>query len=310
MEDYMDAGEERAVQNSVMDYVIERVESVDDFLRSTESFRNLYSMETNVIGSVGTSVANGIRAYSECFWWVVSQRDEVVGIAMRTAPYRLVLSPMPIAAVQKLAEAVVVNDVDCWGASGPEEIVAAFISAWCELLGKRPSDFPPRMRETIYVLDAHTPHPKVSGSGRKAGADDIDLLMNWLPAFAEEVGIYFTELTEEDLLTRLESTPFFIWEFEDRPVAMSGHAPIVIGSDGRIGRIGPVYTEPSERGNGYGAAVTSIAIDHLHSIGCSTVMLYADSNYEKSNRVYQGLGFRPVGAIVEYGIEPVTSTSP
>jgi predicted GNAT family acetyltransferase len=32
------------------------------------------------------------------------------------------------------------------------------------------------------------------------------------------------------------------------------------------------------------------------------VMLYADSDYEKSNRVYQGLGFRAVGAIVELGV--------
>jgi predicted GNAT family acetyltransferase len=302
MIDYMDASEPCAMRQSDMDFVIERLATAEEFLRRTESFQHLHPMETNIIGSIATSVANRSKTYSETFWWVISQGSDVVGIAMRTAPYRLVLSPMPREAIHKLSLAVLDTDPGFWGVSGPEECATEFVKCWCEKTGRKSSEFPQHMRETIYVLGDHTRLSKVSGNARKAASDDVDLLRKWLTAFAEEVGILFTQPTEAELLARLASTPMFIWEADGRPVAMSGHAPLVSGPTGHIGRIGPVFTEPSERGHGYGAAVTSAVIDHLHSIGCSTVMLYADSDYEKSNRVYQGLGFRPVGAIVELGV--------
>ncbi len=292
-----------------MDWSVERVTSPEDFLQRTASFRNEHPMETNIIGSVATSVADGTRAYPICFWWLVLAENEVVGIAMRTAPHRLVLSPIPEGAARKLAREVLDTDPECWGVTGPEEAASEFIESWRIQTGRGMSDYPIHMRETTYVLGRHTPLIGVQGAERKASEQDVPLLLEWFPAFAKEVGILHTGVpSEEELRNRLRSTAIVIWEIGGRPVAMSGHARLVDGPNGRIGRIGPVYTEPGERGHGYGAAVTSAMIEHLHSIGCSTVMLYADSNYEKSNRVYQGLGFRPVGAIVEFGLEPPADT--
>jgi len=294
-----------------MNWSVERVTSPEDFLQRTASFRNEHPMETNVIGSVAASVADGTRAYPICFWWIVLADNRVVGIAMRTAPYRLLLSPMPEGAARQLARAVVVSDPGCWGVTGPEEVASEFIESWCDQTGKQRSDFPLHMRDTIYVLKQHTPRADVLGGARKADDHDVALLLKWLLAFAEEVGVFHADVpSEEELRNRLRSTSIVIWEAEGHSVAMAGHAPLVEGPNGRIGRIGPVYTEPDERGHGYGAAVTSSMIEHLHSINCSTVMLYADSNYEKSNRVYQGLGFHPVGAIVEFGLEPPADTQP
>lgn len=288
-----------------MDWRIERVDSPEEFLRRTELFRDEHPMETNIIGLVATSVASGNKSYSAYFFWVVLAHNKIIGIASRTAPYRLLVSTMPEGSARQLAKAVSDIDPDCWGVTGPEEIAAEFIEAWCDRTGKVASDYPRHMRETTYVLDQHTPLAGVIGAARKADERDVALLSKWLSAFVEEVGISNREVpSEEDLLKRLRSTSIIIWQVDGRPVAMSGHSSIVVGPSGRIGRIGPVYTEPAERGNGFGAAVTSSMIEHLHSIGCSTVMLYADSDYEKSNRVYQGLGFRPVGAIVEFGLEP------
>jgi predicted GNAT family acetyltransferase len=147
--------------------MIERAPTAEDFLQHTESFRNAHPMETNILGSVATSVAKGTKSYSECFWWVVLQRDEVVGIAMRTAPYRLLLSPMPLNAIRELSLAVLERDTGFWGVTGPEECATEFIGCWCEQTDRQKSDYPQHMRETLYVLGEHTPHPKVSGKARK-----------------------------------------------------------------------------------------------------------------------------------------------
>ncbi len=287
-----------------MDYVVEQFASAGEFLRHTAPFRAGHPMETNVIGSVATTVADGMRTYPACFWWRISQDAETVGIAIRTAPYRLVLSPMPLAAIGLLAHKVHAVDSGFWGVSGPEDVAREFITHWCRQSGQDPDDFPLHMRDTIYVLRKHTPLLGVEGAARAASIADIPLLIEWLSAFATEAGTSITPPSTADLEVRLLTSTFIIWEIAKRPVALSGHAPLVQGAEGSIGRIGPVYTEPNERGNGYGAAVTSAMIEHLASIDCSTIMLYADSDYQKSNRVYLNLGFQPVGALVELGSTP------
>ena len=285
-----------------MDFVVERISLAEEFLKRTAMFRNEHPMETNIIGSVAGSVASGSRTYPTCFWWIVTQGDVIVGIAMRTVPYRLVVSPMPAGAAGRLAQAVFENDPACWGVNGPQAIATEFIKCWCAESGRPASDFPIHLRETIYVLGRHTPRSGVSGTSRRANENDVPLLLSWLAAFVSEVGLSNSEVPDEAvLLTRLRTTPMLLWENEGRPVAMVGHAAIVDDAQGRTGRIGPVFTDPSERGNGYGAAVTSSMIEHLLSIDCTTIMLYTDSDYAKSNRVYQQLGFVPRGSILELG---------
>ena len=290
------------MRDLLMDYVVKRISSAADFLTRTVIFRDEHPMETNIMGSVAGSVASGSRTYPTCFWWLVLQGEVIVGIAMRTVPYRLVVSPMPEGAAARLAHAVWEHDPECWGVNGPEASTTEFIKCWCAESGRPVSDFPIHMRETIYVLDRHTPRVGVSGSSRMATENDVPLLLTWLAEFVVEVGLSNSEIPDSDvLLTRLRSTPILLWEREGRPVAMAGHAAIVEDPQGRTGRIGPVFTEPSERGNGYGAAVTSSMIDHLRSIDCARIMLYTNSDYAKSNRVYQQLGFVAKGAILELG---------
>jgi len=268
-------------------------------------------METNLIGAVATSVATGAKSYPECFWWIVLQGVEVIGLAMRTPPFRLVLSPMPEDAARQLAAVVAQSDPNFWGVNGPEDPASQFMETWCALTNRNKNDFPINMWETIYVLGDHTPLPAVAGSARKADEKDAQFLSEWVFDFANEIGVFQPEPpTETDILKRLEFTAMMIWQVDGRPVAMSGHSALVVDGDKRIGRIGPVYTEPKERGHGYGAAVTSAMIEHLESLGCTSIMLYADSDYEKSNRVYQGLGFRQVGVIVEIGEPPTTIEKP
>lgn len=294
-------------QTARVDFTIVQAASPEEFLERTKTFRDAHLMETNILASVAISISHGNKSYSDYFWWIVLEQDEIVGIAIRTVPNRMLVSPMSMMAARQLAKAVADSDPDFWGVTGPEEVAIELMDSWCGFTGRDSGDYPIGMRETTYLLGQHTPLAGVQGAARLADEGHLELLMKWMPAFAEEVGVFRTgPPSEEELLRRIRATPFVIWEVKGSPVAMSGHSPVVVGANARIGRIGPVYTEPAERGHGYGAAVTSAMIDHLNSLGCSTIMLYADSNYEKSNRVYLGLGFRPVGAIVEIGVAPGT----
>ena len=82
----------------------------------------------------------------------------------------------------------------------------------------------------------------------------------------------------------------WIWEADDMPVAMCGYAPPVGDPGDVVGRIGPVFTVAEHRGRGFGAAVTTAAIEEL-SKHCDHIMLYADASNPASNSVYQRLGF-------------------
>ena len=62
-----------------------------------------------------------------------------------------------------------------------------------------------------------------------------------------------------------------------------------------VSRIGPVFTPRSERGRGYGSAVTAAAADLARRGGVDEVVLFADLANQTSNGIYQRIGFEAVG---------------
>ena len=80
---------------------IVRCSTPDEFLAASITYRAAEPIRTNVIGSVATSVVDGVRAYDAHWWWIVRGDDgDVVGAALRTAPFGLQLGPMPVGADQ------------------------------------------------------------------------------------------------------------------------------------------------------------------------------------------------------------------
>jgi predicted GNAT family acetyltransferase len=292
-----------AMRQSAMNFQVDRIASAKTFLDHSESFRNANPIETNVISSIAISTESSTKTDPASFWWIVRHDGEAVGIATRTTPHRLNLSPMPDGSAGELARVILASDPMCWGVTGPEEIASAFVKHWCALTGKSRTDFPLHERQTLYVLGEHTPFTSVPGNARQSNVDDLSLLVKWMRAFVKETGGIMVA-SEADLQARVLASTFIIWEIDGTPVAMSRLASTIAQPEGMIGRIGVVYTTPDKRGNGYGAAVTSAMIKHLIAVGCSTITLHTDGDYEKSNRVYQKLGFLPVGAFVELGVEP------
>lgn len=267
------------------------------FLDATARFRATEPLLTNVIGSVAGSVLAG-RVYESCTWLaVLDGSGTVVGCAMRTAPWNLVVSPMPASAAAAVGRHIASADPGLPGITGPPATVDRVVAAagW----GARARV---NMDELIRVLGRYTPsRDPAPGSARVATAPDRDLVLAWMRAFAEDAGLP-THGIVEGTDGQLERGSLRLWEVDGTPVSMAGHAPVDPTPSGVVARVGPVYTPAALRGRGYGTAATSAVVEALLPTG-PVIMLVTDAANATSNGVYARLGFEEAGRLVEVRLD-------
>lgn len=271
---------------------VERAVDAAEFLARSSSLRAREPVLTNVMGTVAQMVVAG-REFEQQWWWLVLDEAGLpVGCAMRTAPWNLVLGPMPSAAAEALATAVPDADPELPGVSGPAAVAAAFAAA---IPGGRSLDV--TMRDVVLVLDELVDPVGVPGAMRVAEPSELDLLIAWHEQFAVDAKVPFHDL-EGSVRTRLAARSLLWWTVDDEPVSMAGHTQPVEVPGGAVGRIGPVFTPSEHRGRGYASALTA-GVVRLLQPSCSVVMLFADAENPTSNGVYERIGFRRVDEIVE-----------
>jgi predicted GNAT family acetyltransferase len=127
---------------------------------------------------------------------------------------------------------------------------------------------------------------------RPADVADRPLLVDWWRAFAvealhdedPEIG-----LIEQEVDHRLDAKGWglVVWEDAGEPVSFAGFG----GATPNGVRIGPVYTPPERRSNGYASAlVASVSGDRLDE-GKRFCFLYTDLANPTSNRIYERIGY-------------------
>ena len=275
---------------------VEQLPSAQEFLAQTDRFRAADAVMTNLVGSIATSVVGG-RSYEREFWWVVRDgAGEVVGCAVRTAPHRLVVSPMSLPAARALGRAAGDADPDLPGCSGPAEVVQAVVAGMEPARTGRTT-----MTDVVYVLGELVRPRQVGGQPRRATDADLALLVEWHYQFAVDAGLPMHD-ARASVVDRLEHGGLWLWEVDGSPVAMGGHAVPVPTPAGTVGRIGPIYTPAHLRGRGYGSAVTATVVDELLP-RCARVMLFADAENPASNSIYRAMGFTAVGQVVETQVD-------
>jgi GNAT superfamily N-acetyltransferase len=273
--------------------------SVKEFLAKTEEFRRNNPEKTNVISSVAQQVASGERTYDKYFWWIVANGDDdVIGIAMRTAPHGMLISPMPVEASVQLAREAAKYDDEMPGVGGPTPEIHAFLGEYenCGSGGSsRSTDI--SGRDLLYVLTDLIP-AVAEGQMVVATRDQFAKILTWIRDFADEAGVLMHQPSEaiEDGFNR-DSWRF--WVAEGEIVSMAGYAPLVKVPGGIVGRIGPVYTPPNKRRNGFAGALTAALSQQLLDLGAK-VILYTDANNPTSNSVYQKIGFTKIGENEKY----------
>lgn len=189
--------------------------------------------------------------------------------------------------------------------SGPPAEAACLAAA---LRHWTPLDYQVVLPMRIHQLQGHQLRdvqtlPRPEGHLRPAGPSDRDRLVHWIEAFEQEV---FGALQEDSGLwsdRHLAQGDVFFWETEE-PVSMVVGQRFGTGS----GRIGPVYTPPYHRRQGYGSAAVAELSQRLLISGAGSCYLFTDSNNSTSNHIYGAIGYEPIGEWNEYGLsEPILS---
>jgi predicted GNAT family acetyltransferase len=268
-----------------------RLATAQEFLAATAAMRAADPVRTNVLGSVATGVVEG-RQYERETWWVVEDGDGVVtGAAIWTRPYRLLIGPMPAAAADALAADVLALGEVPDGVIGAPEVAhrVAEAAGW---------ETATAMNERLLVLDEFTPATGIPGAARRATVDDADLGAAWIAQFSLDSGALVPD-PRDAFLARVSANQ--IWEVDGVPVSLCGHAPLVVSDGTTVARVGPVFTPAEHRRRGYGGAITSAVVADLLAVA-DVVMLFTDAANPTSNGVYERLGFRVVGEIVDLDV--------
>jgi uncharacterized protein len=247
-----------------------------------------------ILGLAGT-LRDSPAVYPEHELWLVEDGDDVVGAALRTPPYNLVLGHGTDAALQALARKLAGGIP---GAVGAVPEIDDFVAACVREHGVTAE---PRVRQGIYALDAVVTPAVPPGSPRAATPADRELLVRWWGEFGVEA-LGALEQDEEQNGRNVDhrlATPgngIALWEDGGEPVSAVGY-----GSPTPTGvRIGPVYTPPEHRGRGYASALTAdVSAEQLAS-GRSFCFLYTDLANPISNKIYVAIGYRRVCDSVQY----------
>jgi uncharacterized protein len=255
-----------------------------------------------ILGLAGT-LRDRPGYYPDFMLWLVEDGGRVVGAALRTRPFNVVVArPAVDEAVPFLAGAVAEDELDLSGVIAAVPEVDVFADAW-ESGGGTARRL--RRAHRIYRLNEVRPPADTPGRARTATAEDKELLVAWLDAFTNEV---LAEVpspasdVERAVGARLggADSGFLLWEHDGEPVSMAGW-----GSPTPSGiRIGPVYTPPARRSRGYGSAVTAAVSAEQLAGGRTFCFLYTDLANPTSNKIYMDIGYEPVCDALDYAFEP------
>nr|WP_290223512.1 GNAT family N-acetyltransferase [Trichocoleus desertorum] len=227
---------------------------------------------------------------------IVEDEDQVVAVAMRTPPRKLVLSKMAdLQAAELIAQDVLQHQKSLPGVLSLVAEAQAFVSAW-EALTQQPHKVALDLR--VHQLQSVQPVTKAAGYLRQATERDRDLLVQWNHDFMLEAFGALEEDPEKMAERQIHRGVAYLWQ-DQVPVSMACARP----STPKGATIGPVYTPSEYRGKGYATACVAALSQQLLDQGCHSCFLFTDLANPTSNHIYQKIGYRPVTDWRDYSFE-------
>ncbi|WP_433525131.1 GNAT family N-acetyltransferase [Nocardia pseudovaccinii] len=215
----------------------------------------------------------------------------VIGVAMRAAGRGVYLGELPEGSVVPAADAMAEVAADAGGVEGATADATEFAERW----GKRHGVGYREVYTTRLYRLADLNFPKAAGSARRATDSDVGLCVEWAEAMRLESGMPPPALTAIAIRNRIATGRWWLWERDGEPVSLAAHQVPVFGWS----RIGPVYTPPAHRGNGYAGILTAHLSRTLRWNNLN-VCLFADIANSTANHIYRTIGFEPVRDFVHY----------
>ena len=245
------------------------------------------------------------EVYPEFGLWVVEEAGAPAAAALITPPHNLVLAdaadPLALAA---LAEAVHASGLPVPGVVGNRPTVDLFNEIWALRAGVTPRL---HMAQGVFALTAVRPVPVAPGAARSARPEDRRLILEWLEAFSAEAlpeEPFDRESTARGVdrrMANLEATAAGIWLWVEAGEAV---ALVAYGSPTPEGiRLGPVYTPPERRRQGYATSLVAEVSARLLGGGFRRCYLFTDLANPTSNAIYRRIGYQQMCESAEYGYE-------
>ncbi|MBA3374880.1 MAG: GNAT family N-acetyltransferase [Actinobacteria bacterium] len=254
-----------------------------------------------MLGIAGT-IRDHPSVYREHRLWVVEDGVQVAAAALQTPPYNLVVAqPVSTGALVALAAAIEA-EAELPGVTGAIPEVEIFATAWKSRTG---AAIQRRMAQRIYKLTELRPPVGVPGGSREATESDRELLVSWVRAFAEEanpagVPAHVNLQQTVDARLRHGTGAFVLWEYDEQAVSLAGWG----GQTPTGVRVGPVYTPPQHRRQGYASAITAAVSAERLAAGRQFCFLYTDLANPTSNRIYTAIGYESVCDSLDYAFDP------
>jgi GNAT superfamily N-acetyltransferase len=271
-------------------------DDADSFAGRVRPILAEHPVETSVLGSwIQHAMDSQLMDRTDWLLLLDAGRPVPVGAAMRTVRHDLVLAPLADTvrdrAVDALARRLAVEVPDLPGVSARPEDAEAFAQAWRRQGGRAARV---EMADHAYQIRYPPAGPDVPGRGRPTGPADSAHLLGWLAAFYSEALGAAADAAREQAEARLARGSLLIWDVDGEAVSLAGLTGPALG----VARVGPVYTPPQRRGQGYAGAITAFAAREALARGATICMLYADIHNPTSNHVYSDLGFERAGALL------------
>jgi uncharacterized protein len=271
---------------------LHRFDSIDKFWDKTQIYLLQNDAENNLLLAVIHTLLHNPERYPDPpYLEIVEINGNVVATAIRTPPYKLLLSKVS----NQDALTLIAQDLDrepLPGVAGLVPEVETFLQEW-QGLTRQSYRLLKEMR--IHQLTALQPSIAANGHLRLVSEKDRALLLEWLPAFHAETGLEVLEDVERIVTNRLKNQNTYLWE-DNAPVSLAAG----IQFSGTTSRIGSVYTPPAYRRKGYATACVAALSQKLLDAGCDRCFLLTDLANPTSNHIYQDIGYLPICDWHEY----------
>ncbi|WP_336085857.1 GNAT family N-acetyltransferase [Nocardia sp. SSK8] len=254
------------------------------FLTQAETFLRGDPLRYTVVATVAVSQSRNNTAGTR--FLTVRDDDGVRGIAQCTADGRAYLAAVPPEGIPAVVEVLMGLDTPLVSVEGPAAEIEAFLTHW-------PGTHERGHTARLFELGALRT-PEVPGTPRLAGPGDLDVGLRMVQEFHAETGSprgVARGVAERQIAAGL----WWLWERDGVASAFVARQTEAFG----WARIGPVYTPPSLRGNGYASALTAAVCGVIRAEG-TEVCLFADLANPTSNKIYRAIGFAPVCDFVHH----------
>lgn len=261
--------------------------SADAFLEAAEPTLMADEARNSLLLGLAHALHSG-RTYGdeEPLLLTLRRGERVVGAALQTPPWQLVLSPVDPPACDALVDWLVAQDTAVSGVNGVNEVARRFAERYTARVGLHAEVMVrTRLFELLEVVDPPAP----GGHMRRATGDDRELVTAWYAAFHAEATRDAPQGPGPDF--HLDAGKIWLWiDAAGVPVSLAGR-----NREQPTGAcIGPVYTPPEHRGRGYATALVAALSRSILDDGKRYACLFTDLANPTSNAIYPRVGYRPI----------------